>query len=145
MADVVANGVRFNVSRLGVPGRHEAGGGYFGDLPRAFTHILIGEQRERPNLTRPMAGSAILKNDRGDVLGERGRPGSRVSARRAASGDKDRDQRREDKLGRHGLAAMPANRGIRILAFVVHSDFGFSSFGMERRGFWLFASSTAGR
>jgi hypothetical protein len=63
----------FHVPHLRVPGRHKLRFRHFSNLPGAFAHILIREQRKRPDLARAMARSAILEDDWRDVLGERRR------------------------------------------------------------------------
>jgi hypothetical protein len=43
----------------------------FGDLPGAFLCLFERQQIERRRLSRPMTRSAVLKENRSDVLGER--------------------------------------------------------------------------
>ena len=57
----------------GVPGRHVAALGDGGDQRAALLHILVGQQRERPRLARPMARRAVVEHDRRDVFAKRQR------------------------------------------------------------------------
>ena len=58
-------------ARLGLPGRHLSARRHLGDQPGALGGVAIAQQRERGDLTRPVAGGAPLEQDRGDVLVER--------------------------------------------------------------------------
>ena len=53
---------------LGLPGGHPAALGDLREEARPLGGILVGQQRERPDLARPMAAGAVLPEDRRDVL-----------------------------------------------------------------------------
>ena len=58
------------VARLRQPRRHVAARGDFGDLLHVLLRVPVIQQIKWRRLSRAMAGRAILKNDRRDVLGE---------------------------------------------------------------------------
>src|SRR4029079_19433662 len=49
------------------PRRHEMAARDLGNLRSAFLNVGIGQKGKRSNFARPMAGGAILENDRGDM------------------------------------------------------------------------------
>ena len=65
LADEVA------VPELGLPRRHDARPRDGGDLRGAAPHFLVGQDAERTRTVGLMAGGAVTKQDRSDVLGER--------------------------------------------------------------------------
>ena len=60
------------VRSLGVPRRHEARAHRITDVVDIRLGTVVVHERERPESGRSMAGRAILVQDRGHVLGERG-------------------------------------------------------------------------
>ena len=54
--------------RIGMPRRHDAGLDRVGNRARPRPRILVGEQRHRRDLARPMTGGAVGKEDRRDVI-----------------------------------------------------------------------------
>src|SRR5271167_826405 len=55
------------ISGLGLPGRHDAGGGDRGDLHGALLGIFIGEKGEGRYFAGAMAGGAVVIEDGRDV------------------------------------------------------------------------------
>src|SRR5205823_2857146 len=53
-----------------LPRRHHAACGDVANQRRAALEIVVGDQAERTDLARPMAGRAARPHDRRDVLGE---------------------------------------------------------------------------
>src|SRR5574342_307748 len=47
-----------------------SGGGRRGDQRRAIARVRVGEQAERGGSARPVAGRALLEQNRSDVFGE---------------------------------------------------------------------------
>src|SRR6185436_3858141 len=82
------------VAGLRGPRGHVSAGRHPRDVAGAATDVRIREQAERPRLSGPVAGSAILEDDRRDVLVERDgagrRPGTR--ARRGCAATRRREQ-----------------------------------------------------
>ena len=76
LADEVA------VPGLGLPRRHGARPRDGSDLRGAAPHFLVGQDAERTRTVGLMAGSAVTKQDRGDILRERHLRGVRPEARR---------------------------------------------------------------
>src|SRR5262249_8200729 len=58
------------VARLRKPGRHVTAAGSGSDIAGVAFGIGITQQRKRPRLARPMAGSAMLIKDRRNVVRE---------------------------------------------------------------------------
>ena len=59
------------IARIGVPGGHPALVDHLADHRRMLSGIVIGQERERPDLAGPVAGLALVLDDRGDVRGVR--------------------------------------------------------------------------
>jgi hypothetical protein len=57
--------------RVGLPGRHEPPLSHRGDQGGPLLNVVEGLKRERRGLAGPMAGCAVLKDDRRDVAIER--------------------------------------------------------------------------
>ncbi len=66
-----------------LPRRHDPPRGHRRDLRRVPPHIVVGDQAERADLSRPMARRAAGPDDRRDVFGE-GEPRLRLRERRPA-------------------------------------------------------------
>ena len=58
------------VAALGLPRRHVAGLCDKGDLLGARVHILIAEQVKRSRASGPVAGGAVVKDDRRNIAVE---------------------------------------------------------------------------
>ncbi len=91
------------VAGLGQPGRHvmALGNGY--NLAGVLLNVLKGEQRERAGLAGPVAGGAVLVNDRRDVVSE----GERLSGsdgRRWTLGEKEKRTRANGRQQQRGKA-----------------------------------------
>ena len=92
--DVVGEGPE---ARVGVPGWHVAVLDRPGDRARPGAHLAVGAERHRRDLVRLMAGSAVLVEDRRDVVDERGLVQVQGLARRGSGEQRDG--------GDHGCAA----------------------------------------
>ncbi len=78
------------VGLVGMPRRHDAGDDLVADLLRVRPRAVVGEERHRRDLARPVTAGAVLVKDRRDVFreGRHGAPGA-VLAGRAAAGAGD--------------------------------------------------------
>ncbi len=94
--------------RIGMPRRHRALRHLRRDGARPGARVLVGEQRHRRDLARPMADGAVLEEDRRDVLVERGlglRLRLRAGCRREQQSRGDHDERR----GQYTVGIMPCH------------------------------------